>query len=343
METLSITMKIYRLFAFSALFALLSLLTNGCQVAGGLRTPAEATRGAARGPRLLVLMPDSPVAQQALVGLQDELGTEYSLNVRYVSSNASPSAIGAAVAEVRPRAVVLMNNPTLRLYRRYQVANPNARRMPVIALLTSFLRQSAVGVDNITGVIYEVPLVTSLVNLRDLLDQPLERVGVVHRKSFTGFLKEQQGLARAEGFRLVPIQVSGNDANEVLRAINRLRVQDKVDTIWVLNDNGLLNRQMVRRGWLPALQSNQTPILVNAGSLLSRRVSFGTFAVLPDHRALGIQAANLLTTIAERGWRASGVDLEYPLTVEKVLDINFARQNLALREQRLATIDRLVE
>ena len=327
-----------------AQWVLLLATLVGCNtMGGGLKAPKQPTQGSQSGPRLLVLMPDSPIAQRALDGLQEELRDDFSLVVRFVSRGAQPSEVAQAISSVRPRAVVLMNNPTVRLYRTFQARYPNARRIPVIALLTSFLKQSAAGVDNLTGVIYEVPLVTSLVNLRDLLDQPLERVGVVHRKNFTSFLREQQELARAEGFRLVPIEVSGANANELRRAVNRLRTQDKVDTIWILNDNGLLNRRMVRRGWLPALQANQTPVLVNAGSLLSRRISFGTFAVLPDHRALGAQAAGLITMIAERGWQTSGVGLEYPLTVEKVLDIDFARRNLALREQRLATIDRLVE
>ena len=327
-----------------ALWVLVMSLVGCNTMGGGLRAPDQPVDGGtSSGPRLLVLMPESPIALQALQGLQDELQGDYSLVVRYVSRGALPAEIAQAVSDVRPRAVIVMNNPTVRLYRSFQASNPNARRLPVIALLTSFLKQSSAGVDNLTGVIYEVPLVTSLVNLRDLLDQPLERVGVVHRKNFTSFLREQQELARAEGFRLVPIEVSGADANELRRAVSRLRTQDKVDTIWILNDNGLLNRRMVRRGWLPALQANQTPVLVNAGSLLSRRVSFGTFAVLPDHRALGAQAANLISIIAERGWQSSGIGLEYPLTVEKVLDIEFARRNLALREQRLATIDRLVE
>ena len=65
--------------------------------------------------------------------------------------------------------------------------------------------------------------------------------------------------------------------------------------------------------------------------------------MLPDHQGLGAQAAGLLNAVAENGWQASDVDLEYPLSVERALDVQFARRKLRLKEQRLATIDRLVE
>ncbi len=303
----------------------------------------EATARRANTPAVLVLLPRSPSAEATLLGLRDELGEEYDFVPRVIEESTRPEDVADFVRDARPVAVVAMNNPTLRLYRAFQEsAPPEMVRIPVVAVLSSFLRETSTGIRNLTGVIYEVPLVTSLVNLRVLLKQPLKKIGVLHRPAFRGFVEEQRSLAEAEGFEVVAIEVQAT-AEDVKNGIARLRQDEKVDAIWVLNDNALLDRDKLTRGWLPAFKRNKTPVVVNVASLLSKRVDFGTFAVLPDHRALGVQAAGLLGQLAEHNFNADGLDLEYPLSVEKVLDVEFARKNLDVEEKQIATVDRLVE
>lgn len=296
-------------------------------------------------PAILTLMPDSASARETYEGMVSELGNDFDLIPQIVRNDASPNDLVRIVREMRPRAIVVMNNPILRLYRRYRViASPSQRSIPAIAVLISFLRETSEGVDNLTGVIYEVPLVTSLINLRVLLDQPVRRVGVLHRPIFSSFVEEQRRLSAAEGFELVGLSVSGKRSSEIADGLRTLRAAEKVDAIWVLNDNSLLKRDLLVKGWLPGLRGNRTPVIVNVRSLLSEKVSFGTFAVLPDHRALGTQAGQMLASIADEDWelRFPG-EFEYPIAVEKVLDLGFARQYLALRETELKSVDKLVE
>lgn len=292
---------------------------------------------------VLVLMPRSPSAEATLLGLRDELGEEYDFIPQIIEDTTRAQDIAGFIRDASPSAVVLMNNPTLRLYRTFQeTAPPEMVRLPVVAVLSSFLRETSAGIKNLTGVIYEVPLVTSLVNLRALLRQPVKRIGVLHRPAFRAFVEEQRGLAEAEGFEVIGLEIQPT-AEDVKNGIAKLRQDEKVDAIWVLNDNALLDRDKLTRGWLPAFKKNKTPVVVNVASLLSKRVDFGTFAVLPDHRALGVQAAGLIGALAERGFNAEGLSLEYPLSVEKVLDVEFARKNLDVEEKQIATVDRLVE
>ena len=304
---------------------------------GGLGRP-ESAQERTKAPAILILMPDSSSAQATLQGLRDELEEDYDLIPRFVQSNTTPEDVAQAVAELKPRVLVLMNNSTLRLFRRYQQSYPDQTSIPAIALLTSFLRESSQGIQNLTGIVYEVPLVTSLVNLRAILKEPLRRIGVIHRPSFRVFLEEQQKLATEEGFTLVRSEVSGDGTPSVRKAIEKLREDERVDAIWVLNDNVLLSRLMLLRAWLPGLRRNETPVVVNVGTLLSRKTTFGTFAVLPDHRALGNQAGALVSVVADHGWNTRGIQLEYPVSVEKVLDLEFARRHLEIQENQLADI-----
>jgi hypothetical protein len=323
-----------------------ALALSACASPGGpaakatVELPAPSPRRAGV-PAILVLMPASEAAVAALRGLDDELREDFDVIPRVIAGDAPIAEVDAAIAEVSPSVVVLMNNPTLRLWRKWRGAGHPP--LPAVAVLTSFLREAGAGLDGLTGVIYEVPLVTSMVNLRALLGRPLAKVGVLNRPSFNTFLAEQRRLAEAEGFQVVNVELESETRGAIRRGLDRLREDEAVDAIWVLNDNALLERELIARGWLEGLRDNKVPVVVNVGSLLSRRVAFGSFGVLPDHRALGAQAANLVATVAERGWRTDGLDFELPVSVEKVLDAEFARAHLGLGEAQIATVDRLVE
>ena len=100
------------------------------------------------------------------------------------------------------------------------------------------------------------------------------------------------GSARA--IRVVDVEVDGEpNVSELKRAI-RLLKRDS-DALWLLNDDRLLTPQLIADAWLPGLNEKPwRPTIVGAASLVSSANSLGTFAVLPDHTALGAQAASLV-------------------------------------------------
>lgn len=342
MDTLT-KANLHKLGTAAALLALLGACKGGGADAGAFSDVKFERRP--RLPAILTLMPDSPSARETYDGLVSELGEDYDLVPELIDDDLGPADLERLIERHDPKALVLMNNPTLRLYRRFRaIASPSQRRIPAVSVLTSFLRETSGGIDELTGVVYEVPLITSLVNLRALLERPVKRVGVVYRPLFSRFVEEQRRLSAPEGFELVGVEVTGEQPDEVRAALETLRERERVDAIWVLNDNRLLSRETLLEGWLPGLEDNRTPVIVNVRSLVSSQVSFGTFAVLPDHRALGTQTAQLISNLAADGWRVTAQDpFEYPISVEKVLDVDFARRHLDIEERQLATVDQLVE
>ena len=319
----------------------------GCRVA---RTPRDEAQG--QGPvgierrtrrpntqAILVLMPRSPAAENVLSGLTQELERDYDLLTRYVDRSTTPARIDQIIRETDPRAIVLMNNPTVRLYRRYQALRRTDNFPPAVVVLTSFIERTSVGLQNFTGIAYEVPLVTSLVNLRALLRQPILKVGVLYRPEFADYIADQRALARVEQFDLQGVEVSGTGPGEIRRALRQLQ---GADVVWVLNDNVLLRQRSITQGWLPYLERNWLPVVVNVGSLVTSDFDFGTFAVLPDHRALGLQTANVLLDLAAQDWRLRAQRIELPISVQTVLDVGIAQKRLQLNETELARVDRVI-
>ena len=85
------------------------------------------------------------------------------------------------------------------------------------------------------------------------------------------------------------------------------------------------------------------PTIVGAASLVSPSQSFGTFAVLPDHTALGTQAANLLLDIAEHDWQLPSAGAQLPLSTTTTVDLTQARERFMLRPSALGQVDKVLE
>ena len=120
--------------------------------------------------KVLILHPDSESATQVLAGLADEVGEDLNLISVEFSSKLTTTDIDTLLAEHSADALVLMNNPTVELYRAYQQTKPEGTSFPpAVMLLTSFLEKASAGIQNATGINYEVAAVSSMVNLRSLL------------------------------------------------------------------------------------------------------------------------------------------------------------------------------
>ena len=334
--------------ALGVAVTMMGLATTGCRLArpgaGGAETETVGSRTTARRQgfdAILVLMPRARAAEDVLRGMSRELSSDYDLVRRYVDDRVTPSQVDRMIQEIGPVAVVLMNNPTLRLYRRYQALKRRPSYPPAIGVLTSYLERTSVGIRDFSGIAYEVPLVTSLVNLRALVQDPIRRVGVLYRPEFEAFVAEQRELARLEQFEVVGVKVVGTGPTEIQRGLSELKAAN-IDALWVLNDNPLLDNRTVREGWIPELTRDWTPVVVNVGSLVSAEFNFGTYAVVPDHKDLGLQTANLLLDLASREWRVDERRIELPVSVQTILAVNVAKRRLRLNKGELARVTRLI-
>ena len=294
---------------------------------------------------VLVLGPQIAAANEVVSGLRDELADHYQIVERKVTAATSVEVLSQIIREVEPLVLVLLDNPTVRLYRALQaVQPPGTRFQPAVVLMAAFFEQASAGLQNTTGISYEVPAVIGFVNLRSLLGRPLRKVGVLFRHGFEGVVARQGELAAAEGFTLAGrVLDDGDRVKAVKRGLRRLLDYDHVDALWVLNDSALLFPELLARAWLPVLRHGHIPVMVGVSSLVSAKLAFGIFAVLPDHRALGRQAAGLVDTLAEANWVVGAHRPLLPVAIEKVLNVGMARALAPIREERLREVDRLIE
>jgi len=293
---------------------------------------------------ILVCMPETPQTMEVWSGLRDELARNYNLVALKVEDRAARSVIEEGVRRHRPASIVLMNNPTVAAYNDYQHNAKNTTFPPVVIVMTSFLDASRIQVSGATGISYEVPLITVVTNLRKLIDRPIDRIGVIHRPELGNFVTRQAALAAREQIGVVREVVgSSPNASELKRALRKLKEQ--AGAVWVLNDDHLLSPKLITEAWLPGLNERPwSPTIVGAASLVSPLQSFGTFAVLPDHAALGAQAASLVFDIADNGWSVpEGAQTQLPVSTTTTLDLAQVRERFSLRNDALRQVDRVLD
>jgi hypothetical protein len=292
---------------------------------------------------VLVAMPDTHQTREVWTGLDDELGKEYRLVAVRVEGSGAAASLAEGIRRHHPSGLVLMNNPTVAAYRNVQRAAGAAHFPPAVIVMTSFLDEST-QIVSATGISYEVPLITVVTNLRKLIASPIERVGVILRAPQRSFVQRQAALARREQISVVEQEVSANpNASELKWALRRIK--RGVDAIWILNDDHLLTPRLIADGWLPGLNERPfCPTIVGAASLVSPAQSFGTFAVLPDHAALGVQAAALVFDIADSGWTVPpDTQVQLPLSTTTTVDLIQARERFSLREDALRQVDHILD
>jgi putative ABC transport system substrate-binding protein len=190
-----------------------------------------------------------------------------------------------------------------------------------------------------------VPGVTAFVNLRAVVATPVRRVGVIFRPLLRAFVERQRALAAGEHIELAPVAVPADVTADGLReALDTLIRSRKVDAVWMLNDNALVrDGQFINDAWRAEVGEAKIPLIVGAANLVNPTSPLGTLAVVPDHEALGLQAANLIFELADDDWRVEAHPVELPLSVKTVVDVKAVRENFGLRPEALRHIDRALE
>ncbi|WP_437962523.1 hypothetical protein WME76_45610 (plasmid) [Sorangium sp. So ce119] len=331
--------SLWRASALAALMLALSCSSGTAQHVAVDPAPPPETPPPDGRPVISVIAPAGSQLDGMLESLRVELSDDYRVTISPLRvEESSPDNVGRIVARDRPRAVVLVNNSTVLLYRNWARTTPTP---PVaLILMASFAEELQRTVPNSVAISYEVPAVTAMVGLRTLgLD--VRRVGVVYRQGFARHIARQEDLMQVEKLTFVREELSNKPHVQDLRAalVNLHRAE--VDAIWLPNDNGLLSPTFLTNVWLPYVDRLDAPVVVAVRSLVNEHAEFGTFAAIPDTQALAVQAADLLYELADEDWKLRTSDVRLPISVKRLVDVRLARR-FGLDSSQFGQVDFLI-
>lgn len=289
---------------------------------------------------LLIIRVAGKNFEQVVLGLSEELSEEFFLHELIVNKSTKQQQIAPKITEVSPKIVILMDNISINLYKAYQKGLPQSVSIiPSVAVMASFMDIVIKDLKNATGIFYEVPIVTSVVNLRAILSShPFAKVGVVHRQFMTPVINLNQNYCAKEHIELItyPIANQGNLKSELQKGLNQLGKQ--VNALWIPNDNKLINAELLQSVWLSFAKEFQKPIITGVENLVEPQFEFGTFAVIPDPIQLGTQAAELVFDAMDNDWEIEAGEVEPPRSVYKIINLKQAEHLFQVDKEKLQNL-----
>ena len=245
-----------------------------------------------------------------------------------------------------PRAVVLIGNKSIRYYREF--INGYKKKTPaiqVIAIMALDIQHAAEGIPNVQGIPYETPMITAVVNFRRITNRPFSTVGVLYRKPFSDFVGENTEYCRREQISVRSVLIGDNVKHlekEIADGLKFLLNREKVEVLWIPNDNILLKPKLLVNAWLPLLNKRNVPAIVGVESLVKPELDFGTYAVIPEAKAIGEQAADLLVDLKENGWKHTGMKVYPAISMYSVLNLDKAAKTVDKKELRIDEVTKVL-
>lgn len=289
---------------------------------------------------LLIIRTEGEDFKQAVRGLREQAEESFHINEMVIDRKTSKSEIAGKMNTVSPKIVVLMDNISVSLYKKYQKELPaSAAIVPSVSVMASFMDLAVRGLKNAAGIFYEVPLVTSMVNLRTVSSSmSFDKAGVVHRGFMEPSVRINREYCAKEHIKLVAYQISdkGDIESELKNGLEGLR--ENMDVLWVPNDNKIVNAKLLKSVWIPFARKFQKPIIVGVEVLVSPEFQFGTFGVIPDHIHLGAQAAGTVFEVRKNGWQVKGRKFEPPGSVYKIINYGQAERLFKVDKEKLLNV-----
>jgi len=295
----------------------------------------------------LIFTPEGQAFNSVISGVTEDLVGEIAFKVVVLNRSNVATDIEKHIETHSPKIIVLVGNNALKLYSQYQNSKPNNVFPPSVAVAALHVDRYLASIKNSIGVRYEIPAVTSIVNMRSVISSPIKRVGVVHRAWMTSIVEENSKDCRLEGVELVSVSIPNKDTNlkgKLKSALISL-INNNVDAIWMLNDNALLNSNMIRAAWLPALGKAKLPVIAGIESIVSLgELNLASFAATPDHYGLGLQAASIIEEIMERKWQVGSKNIEQPISVKNAVNTSVLnRKEIKYDQNKLSMMNRVFQ
>lgn len=292
----------------------------------------------------LVIRGQTASFDDVVKGMVDDLDGELTIKELVVSKDLSVKDIETEFKKSKPKLVVLVGNKAVNLYASFQENNKDMDFPPAIAMAALFIDKFVSKLKNAKAIRYEIPAVTSLVAMRNILGTPVKKVGVIYREWMDDLIEENARYCKAEGIELVPIKLANKESN-VESAIKKAldKFDDSVDAIWILNDNELLTASALGNAWIPLRGKSKVPGIVGIKMFMTK-FQLGSFAIVPDDYGLGVQAAGIIFELKDNDWQFENDDVVQPVSVKKFINVStLESKGVKYQQAMLNQVDEVVK
>ncbi|NRA40040.1 MAG: hypothetical protein HRU15_17990 [Planctomycetes bacterium] len=267
------------------------------------------------------------VAESIAVGLDTELELiEYILGPQEGYQD-----IAARIDAVNPQIIIALDNKILNHVEQYQ-KNKQELSAPVIGAMALDVSGRYAHMKNFCAIRFEVPGYVVVKGYMEMAEIELNEVLVIYRSSVSAQRIEQarRQLAR-ENIHLRAIDIDTIAKSErrlkqyLQRDLPRLVKDEKVDAVWVMEDNGLINRTTLGL-WLELARTQRKPFLSGLDVFASNDMDFCTYVASPRRSELGGQISNIAASIVLDGLKVQKIGIEDNISYRHIFNLKHARR-----------------
>ena len=273
--------------------------------------------------KLAVLMPEGDKFNETYQGLFEELEEEYEISKVMLNSE-KPEENITELEKINPVGIVLMENKSLKVARKFQKESKILKSKPIFPVMALQLEQSIEGLNNVTGIKFEIPAYTIFSNVKYISKKKFKYVLTFYRSSFQPLIDQSKKMLAKENLVLNAICVDCEGeamdpkklSKRLKKAFKKADKDDEADIVWVLADNVLLKASLAGF-WAPKVFKKKVPYVAPLEAWVKGDTYGGMIAFNPDYRNLGSQLADKVREIIEDG---EGVVEEN--TVEELISVS---------------------
>lgn len=276
------------------------------------------------------------------------LGSQYKVHTFVLEDHMKYSSFLSFVRSKRLKMLVLMDNAAVKFGKRLSFeSDKNLSDLPSVSAMGLNLKEQLRGFRSMSGVAYEVPALTNLINFRNLLkDKKLTNVLTVYRHSvFSNMMRDAQMQLNREGINLIGLDASSLRGDELTffleRYLSDLYYGNKIDAVLVMADNVLISRENFSTVWINKARSLNIPFICGVKSLVAEDLDFCSYASYPDHVELANQVSQQIFSIIEEGANPEELGVEYILSVKEVVNLPLLKsKSVLLNDSVISNLDK---
>lgn len=273
--------------------------------------------------QVLVIRKASSEYEEFFQLIQREFSESYEVHDYLINQDTELEEFNKAVEKHKPDLLVLLDNRSVNLAKKMYDTYPKSRNIKAIASMGLNLQTELAGETNIAGVGYEASGYSIVTEYRKVIDAPLTKIVAFYRSSvFSEMIADATKQLSREQVELLAFdldKVDEDDRDDYI-AKKMSEVADKVDGIWVISDNILINKKNFAKLWIKQARSLDIPFLCGIKNFTQPKMDFCTFSASPLHEGLALHLVELGYAILEDDVSPDEIGVEYIVSLEKQLN-----------------------
>ena len=108
---------------------------------------------------ILIIYSGGDIFQNTISGISEELDNDFCIDKLMIKTAEKDTTLEKIIKQKNPKALVLLDNQAISLYKKYQMAFPDSLMIPSISLMAVSVNSAIQNMKNAKGISYEVPIV----------------------------------------------------------------------------------------------------------------------------------------------------------------------------------------